>query len=574
MVDQDCEGKDADERTPLLDKCGRIIEEKKPKIIWHYQNTTIIAGFKQKHALHPIIDVFDSKAFVGVWLPCKIAIEKKRETRDEFESKNIVEDSGNRLFMITSQRENLFCEKEALSDYNLVVQEGFFETPQNRWGLDDVEAWLYGTGVQITPKELYEAIKQRLRFYIEFTDEKHYDLITLWIIGTYFFHIFRAYPYIFIGGTKRSGKSKLLYFVTLLAFNGIKSVSITTASLFRTIQNLRPTLAIDETEKLHDSDRNQEIRAVLLGGYKPGDYVIRCEGEKTIKTAYFETYCPKIIGNIQGIEDVLEDRTIPIVMMRAHNLEIKKREIDKSKSEWQQIRNQLYRFYLSKFTEIRQIYEDVSVGSVGSAGSVGVLGEGGISGREHELWSPVIALAKFFENEGVVDLYRDILDLAAQIIAEKEVENATESADMIVLDCLDYLVMEDDWYSIRQIKEETVKRYEDDPPKWMNATWIGRCLKRFGLKEKRRVGTGIEYRIKPEQIKDLIQRLGGPTPKTPTLHTLPTQPTQDNEDYICEVCNEPCTAPDLFLISDEKGALHPYHKACRIKMMEEEKRGG
>ena len=51
--------------------------------------------------------------------------------------------------------------------------------------------------VKIDPAALYRRIRGQWTRYIEFPDDAYYDLVTLWTIGTYFFPLFNAYPYLY-----------------------------------------------------------------------------------------------------------------------------------------------------------------------------------------------------------------------------------------------------------------------------------------------------------------------------------------------------------------------------------------
>jgi len=114
------------------------------------------------------------------------------------------------------------------------------------------------------------------------------------------------------------------------------SGNLSTSSMFRLIQNSRCTLLIDETEKLANPERAQDFRGLLLCGYKKGEFVFRAE--KTRKDRYkpesFEVYSPKMLANIRGLEDVLEDRCITIIMKRAKNPRILNAEINLNDPIW------------------------------------------------------------------------------------------------------------------------------------------------------------------------------------------------------------------------------------------------
>jgi hypothetical protein len=98
--------------------------------------------------------------------------------------------------LITSKGERILCHKEELSKLKLQLKHSVVKLP-NRWSLESVKAWL-DREASVNPEELYIAIKTAFETYIEFEDSTVYDFLTLWTIGTYFFHCFNAYPYIYI----------------------------------------------------------------------------------------------------------------------------------------------------------------------------------------------------------------------------------------------------------------------------------------------------------------------------------------------------------------------------------------
>ncbi|MEM3551670.1 MAG: hypothetical protein QXV01_11340, partial [Candidatus Bathyarchaeia archaeon] len=253
--------------------------------------------------VHPAIDVVDGRAVVGVTLPCL--------TMDE--QGNIAE--REMPFFITSDRQKIPLHKDTLKPlhWRLAYRIVDFE---NRWPLEGIKAWL--ERATVNPAEVFNIVKIAWQKYLEFGNSDIYDLISLWTIGTYFFHLFNTYPYLYIGGLKQTGKTKSLTVASLLCFNAIFTNNISTASLYRLTQSGRCTLLLDESEKLASKERAEELRNLLLTGYKKGAVVYRTEkkrNERLVPEA-FEVYTPKIVCNIEGIEQVLEERCIPIIMKR------------------------------------------------------------------------------------------------------------------------------------------------------------------------------------------------------------------------------------------------------------------
>ncbi|MEM2936040.1 MAG: hypothetical protein QW231_02565, partial [Candidatus Bathyarchaeia archaeon] len=215
--------------------------------------------------VHPAIDVKEGKAFVGIWIPSLITKlgESKGKERDgdgkdkESKGKGPVSYHRDLFYLITSGQELIPAfDADSLIAKGIALSYDPFKTFEDRWSLADVWDFLKASKDEEAGREpdsdpnpnlnpnpnpnrnsnsnsnsarLFEEIREKLRYYIEFQDERLYDLVTLWIVGTYFTPIFNAYPYLYIGGTKRTGKTKLLSFIAQLAFNAIPSASISTA---------------------------------------------------------------------------------------------------------------------------------------------------------------------------------------------------------------------------------------------------------------------------------------------------------------------------------------------------------
>lgn len=471
------------------------------------EDLTIIPSFDQPlKRIHPAIGLTGDRAYVGVTLPCRV-IRNKGSENDSFEEQELP-------FFVTSLKEVILVHKEVLRKLGLKLACTPAPLP-NRWDVKSVQAFI--SGARVEPVKAYAEVKKAWREYIEFDKPAYYDLLTLWVIGTYFFHIFNSYPYIYFGGTKRAGKTKALTLASALAFNAVFSGNLSTSSMFRLIQNSRCTLLIDETEKLANPERAQDFRGLLLCGYKKGEFVFRAE--KTRKDRYkpesFEVYSPKMLANIRGLEDVLEDRCITIIMKRAKNPRILNAEINLNDSVWQKTRNSLYMLYLQHWKEIKEIYDNT-----GELSAVNELSEHAesvslLSGREFELWKPIFSLAKFFDQHvkaatsqtTQTTLSSLMLKLALEKAEEKKTENMTETGDCILIETLLDMVNADSYYKVKEIRDETAKHF-DEEQKWLNTKWVGRALKRLGFTDKRRVGTGYEYRLTKQGVRDIAERLG------------------------------------------------------------------
>jgi hypothetical protein len=494
--------------------------------------------------IHPALGVIDGTAYVGVWIPSIVKDHKGHELEKTL------------LYIVTDKKERILANDEVLKakGWRLRYKPILFE---NRWMLDDVEAYLNGSvGRELSPSDLLGKVIKTWKSYVWFTNEREYVFQALWDVGTYFHQLFNAYPYPYLGGVKRSAKTKVLTIHSCLAFNAIFSMNISTAALYRLIQNASCTVLIDENEKLNNPERAQEFRSILNAGYKKGQSVYRVEKTKKeqLVPEAFEVYSPKALANIRGLEDVIEDRCKTTIMKRSRDRSIVDREVDITAPLWQDLRNSIYRLFLTNWKAVKRCYDRLGELSEQSE-LVNFLRAHGVSdedlvlltSRELELWRPILALALFFDEstgevseisedngrgsqkttfrgqsfdqgEGqrkvlpqytqttLTSLTTLILRLAIETAKARQAEDATESAETVLVGVLVKLVREDRYYAVKAIlgaMEESFGKEE----KWLNTKWVGRALKRLGFTEKRRVGAGIEYLLKKTDVEDLANRM-------------------------------------------------------------------
>ncbi len=243
-------------------------------------------------------------------------------------------------------------------------------------------------------------IEQFISNYIALPSEAYTLPLALWIIGTYLFDSFDAYPYLVItSATKRSGKTRLAEIIAFASHKPRPITALTAATLFRLIQNEKPTLIIDEAETL-SSEAATNMRAVLNVGYRKGQMVPRTLGDNTQD---FDTYCPKIFILIGDVYDTLRDRSIVIGMARQ---EPKMRFTwAAAKSEGDAIRTELLHFTAQSRGEIEEIFASFD-------------GLPFLFDRDEEIWTSLFCLCEVFASDRI----RELQTTAADLAVEKTVE--------------------------------------------------------------------------------------------------------------------------------------------------------
>jgi len=143
-------------------------------------------------------------------------------------------------------------------------------------------------------------------------DEHQLDTLALWTAHTYTYRSFDVTPYLAImSPVMRSGKTNLLTVFEQLAYEPLKILHTTTAGLYNTINDLRPTMLFDEMDM---QKLSRTAKGILNGGYKTGAFITIQEGRRR---RVLHTYCPKAFASIgRALTPTLSDRSIEIHMRR------------------------------------------------------------------------------------------------------------------------------------------------------------------------------------------------------------------------------------------------------------------
>lgn len=443
----------------------------------------------------------------------------------------------------------------------------------------EMDNWWSRRFVDIDPVKYYNEVFEQFAYYVDNTEQNlHY--LTLWTIGTGCHNLFQAYPYLHLFGPKRSGKTKTLTLIKCLGFNGIRSHSLSAAAIYRLVESGHTTLLLDEQDYLANPDRKEDFRVLLYGGYKQGSYVVRNEklSSGKIVPAKFTIYSPKALANIEGLEDVLQDRAITIIMPRSVDPNITRREPDEEDPMWLEKRNELASLYIKHWKEIREAYS-VTLKALGDVEDYSSLPDGlkplfkearnYLYSRAREIWAPIVALALFFESKGVKNLVEKILSLAKENIHERTIDEI-ETPEVGLIYALKKVYYVDGYYALPDIydafkKETGIER--------IDVRSIGRMLKRLGVKNKRRVSGTIQYLITDKIIKDLARRFSIDLEQKTDISAKTAQSEQTAQTVLLKA-QAYCQAKGSFTTREVAEALKVSEEEAKklLKLFEEEKR--
>lgn len=408
---------------------------------------------------------------------------------------------------------------------------------------------------------VYEDIKQILKIYVDM-DEKYYHFTTLWVIGTYLHDNFGTFPILYINAMKGSGKTRFINLISALSYKGLVTTSLKEAVLFRMGKR---TLCIDEFEQI-GSKEFQTIRELLNSCYKRGLKVLRNkkvkkEGQEKYEIEEFEPYKPVAIANIYGMEEVLEDRSVTIILEQSNDsFRTKLSEdfddhpiVNKVKGELENIQENLVKFFsqkgilkqwnkylIEKYNNITTqttlttlttqeiqdynvvlnsynvVLRDQNLSSKKTTLTTlekkdlhsffNRIDEVGINGRNLELIMPFLEISSFLSSE----LFDKTLNITKEIIKEKKSRESVESRDIAFFDFCSQLGMDRDFIPIKKLTTRFKHYMGDDEgdERWITTRWVGRALKRLKLRlDHKRVSEGIEVRIDVDKAINKMKSL-------------------------------------------------------------------
>lgn len=397
-------------------------------------------------------------------------------------------------------------------------------------------------------RNAYERIIALDRFYLDDKDESRV-ISGLWTMGTYVYKVFPSFPRLFINAMKGSGKTRRMKLIEALAWNGALQASLREAVLFRTAS--QGTILLDEAEKINTKDQDA-IRELLNAGYKRGNKVKRMkkvkgkDGEEQVVET-FDVYGPVALANINGMEDVLADRSITIIMEKSNNaskvnlvedfninpiffdlkrtlnltsvylctlcsvdnIQINSNKYTYTLSTQSTLTSQSTQDQVNPYAFIPLMMPEETFDKLNDPLPEWQLTlfqkvkESGVNGRQLELFMPLFIIANALGD----DILSDILAIAKERMANKKKDEMIESRDVALLDFVSRKQQTLNFIAISDLLHEFKQFYMDDDSNiYITSNWVGKALKRLDLIiDRRRLSRGYEVVLNVAKAKDKIK---------------------------------------------------------------------
>jgi len=366
------------------------------------------------------------------------------------------------------------------------------------WTADSRSAWLAGAEPP-EPADLFRELCAAVAWFVDWpaaTAPGHCATLALWTLFTYVYPLWDAAPYLHFSGPAGSGKTRCFEVLSRLVWRPLSSSNLSGPAVFRTLHDAGGTLLFDEAEQLRRGNDPAvgELLSMLLSGYKRGGCATRLDkvgdGFKTVR---FQVYGPKGLASINPLPSALATRCIEIPMFRTASDSPKpRRRIDEDPSRWQRLRDAMHATALSRGGEFIELAKRNDICPA-------------MSGRNFELWSPLLALARWLEDHGADGLHTLVSDHALRSIDAARTEQAPDH-DAVLLQAL---ADELRGHGLPAPGDILTRAQEAEPN--LFKTWTTRAvsthLRRYGVETTRSNGRRV-YRVDPADLTTIGERYG------------------------------------------------------------------
>lgn len=462
-------------------------------------------SWDEVEVLRPGMDFKDGMVFVT--LPAWLSI--KREVKHGKKVEEVIEKQPG-LACVTSEGGRFAYTPEEVARLGFGYPDNIIIPKTRRWRGESIEAFRAGEAEPPAPPVLFADIRKVYETYIEFAREEYYDIMPLFVMGTYLFRLYKSLGYIHFNGTAASGKSQNLNILKALAFNTAWASSMSSAALYRSLAGHPGTVCIDEAEGW-EGERGEELRRILNSGYLDGSTVQRVEkgaGDR-FYVAQFESYGPKAIASINPLDNVIGSRCLVVAMRPALR---KIPEFDHTNPAWEDLRDRLY-LWLMFYAP--QIATHITTWNT----STRFERAPGLISRHWQITQSYITLADFIDTFDHGDRCDRLIAFFTEYFAESQKQQDATDRIRLVLRCLPRVLarvpaQDDGYYHLKTILEVVHEYMEDDAKEYYKTRTLGKHLDTLGFRKRRAHKQGQQVWLSPDQVRqEFLQRRVEPDPE-------------------------------------------------------------
>ena len=225
---------------------------------------------------------------------------------------------------------------------------------------------------EVDGEQWLEECLTEIRRYVAMPEGAHVS-VAVWNLYTHVWEKYGYAPYLVATSpAPECGKSTVLRLCKLLSSLPYSTGSMTTATLFRVVDEHHPILLLDEQDGR--LERNEEMRLLLNEGFQRGSWVTRCAGDDA-EPRGFDCFGPKALASIGKLPSTILSRSIVIQMERSH-ASLSRLQPDGKPEALHRLRRQAVRWAADHVEDLGKVPEVP-----------------GLDGRLADKWGPLLAVA-------------------------------------------------------------------------------------------------------------------------------------------------------------------------------------
>lgn len=325
--------------------------------------------------------------------------------------------------------------------------------------------------------------------------------LVLWVLHTHAHDASDVSPILVLSSPeKRCGKTTTLGLLQRLVPRPLLASNISTAALFRVVEDAHPTLLVDEADSF--LAEREELRGILNSGHlRTSARVVRTVGEDFEPRA-FSTWAPKAIALIGRVPGTLEDRGIVLLLRRRAPHEVVERlRLDRG-AEFEPLRQQAARWAKDNAAALRALDPEVPAQ---------------LHDRAADNWRPLLSIAERLGGDWPQRAGH------AALVLSGEVDEAEAAPSVQLLADLRSVFGEKnaDRLGSSEIVRDLTDREDRPWSEWkagkpLTQTQLARLLKPFGVQPRTmRLGEGTARGYFREDLDDAFSRYLPPEAQHP-----------------------------------------------------------
>jgi len=399
---------------------------------------------------------------------------------------------------VTSNRDAFEFEEQTVLKKGFLWPQTFMQSADDaNWNRPDIKAFLEGNTEPPDPWDLYMDIRKVFEKYVEYAEDRHYDLMTLYVMLSYVFRLFEAVGYIHFMGTHGAGKSTNLSILRALAFNPHWQSSMSASSLFRTFASNIGTMLFDEAESW-DTENGRDLMSMIKAGYQEGSQVKRAEKNSQDRWVpmNFPAYSPKVFSSIAPQDIVLQSRCI-VVNMRPAIRPIP--EFHYRAPEWAALRNRLYLWAMHHTANLEPVVKEWSETKRYEKAP-------GIQNRNWQIAGPLLSLADYIGGDNLTTpMIEWLSSYWEQTIRNQNVVDRMA----LLLRCLPRVMaqqsyIDEHYYPVKIIHQTVTDYLDEDVRDQYKTRSVLRHLQTLGFTNKRNSRQGVQVQILEADVRTAI----------------------------------------------------------------------